>query len=105
MTQPNIQNPAGFAEKLGLLMQTTHELIEICREHELAPYSENGCMHYEPGGVKCSFQAAGQFDRPDEFLASLLDMIRVNFEPDPLGTFLLNSMSLCMRLSHRCRSG
>lgn len=40
---------------------------------------------------KSYHQVAGQFHRPEEFLESLVDMIRVTFQTKMLGTLLLNS--------------
>jgi hypothetical protein len=86
-----IKDHAGFLKKLMELNSTLYELFEICREEELAPYSEDGCCIYDEATGKCCFQVAGQFKRPGEFLDVLLDMIRVTYEPSPLGTLFLNS--------------
>jgi hypothetical protein len=64
--------------------------FELCREKELQQH-ENRCMRYDKESGKCAFQVAGQFDRPREFLEALIDIIRVIYDPNPLGTLLLNS--------------
>lgn len=87
----NITDPSGFLEKLQGVNEALYELFELCREEELAPYSDDGCMLYAEETGKCCFQVAGQFKRPGEFLDTLLDILRVTYEPSPLGTFYLNS--------------
>ncbi|WP_299181983.1 hypothetical protein [uncultured Neptuniibacter sp.] len=69
----------GFRELMGLL-----------KEHDF-PEVSNGVRHYYVDDGKLPFQEAQQFDRPDEFLQALLDVLRVQFEPWPIGTFFLNS--------------
>ena len=38
-----------------------------------------------------AFQLMQNNDRPHEYLQAILDFVRCNFEPNPLGTFFLNS--------------
>lgn len=66
------------------------ELMDLLKEHEF-PEVTNGVRHYYAEDGKLPFQEAQQFDRPDEFLQALMDMLKVQFEPWPLGTFFLNS--------------
>lgn len=87
----NIKNPARFNQKLQEVMQGLYELFELSREHELSPVGEDGVVRYDEAYGKTNFQVSGQFDRPSEFLQTLLDIVRVNFEPRVLGTFFLNS--------------
>ena len=54
----------------------------------LINYSPHSNLGKDPS---CDFQLTNQFARPEEFLQSLLDIIRVIFEPRPPGTFFLNS--------------
>lgn len=72
-------------------MNALYELFELSKEHPLAPETEDGVTVYIEEYGKTCFQVSGQFDRPSEYLQSLLDLIRVNFEPFPLGTLLLNA--------------
>lgn len=66
------------------------ELMELLKEYEF-PEVSNGVRHYYVDDGKLPFQEAQQFDRPDEFLQTLLDMLMVQFHPWPIGTFFLNS--------------
>lgn len=87
----NIKSPIKFQEKLQEVMEGIYELFELSKEHNLAPVSEDGVTRYMEEYGKTCFQVSGQFDRPSEYLQSLLDIIRVNYEPCVLGTFFLNS--------------
>ncbi len=72
-------------------MEGVYDLIELSKENNLDPVSEDGVVRYREESGKTCFQVSGQFDRPSEYLESLLDIIRVNYEPCVLGTFFLNS--------------
>lgn len=87
----NVKSPIRFQEKLQDIMEGIYELLELSKENDLAPVSEDGVTRYIGEDGKTCFQVSGQFDRPTEFLESLLDIIRVNYEPCVLGTFFLNS--------------
>lgn len=87
----NIKSPANFQEKLIEVMEGIYELFELSKEHHLEPVSEDGVTRYFEESGKTCFQVSGQFNRPSEYLESLLDIIRVNYEPCVLGTFFLNS--------------
>ena len=41
--------------------------------------------------IPATFQIMQNNDRPHEYLQAILDLVRCNFEPNPLGTFFLNS--------------
>lgn len=94
MNKKNINSPAQFEEKLQDVMKRFYELFELSKEYNLEPVSDNGTIVYSEDSGKCCFQVAGQFERPSEYLESLLDIVRVNFEPCQLGSFFLNS-NLC----------
>lgn len=79
----HIRNTKAFTEKLQTVMTALYDLFELAREDDPTPASD------EKG--KACFQVARQYERPSEFLQALLDLIRANFEPWVLGTFLLNS--------------
>lgn len=87
----NIKLPAKFQEKLIEVMEGIYELFELSKEHNFEPVSEDGVTRYIEEIGKTCFQASWQFNRPSEYLESLLDIIRVNYEPQVLGTFFLNS--------------
>jgi hypothetical protein len=91
VTKRNAIDPGKFKETLNALMMSTYLIFEIARDHELPPISEDGCRTYFEESGKTGFQVAGQFDRPEEFFQTLLDMIRVQFEPATYFTLLLNS--------------
>lgn len=88
----NIDAPAKFKDKLMDVMESIFELFELSKEFNLEPVSEHGVILYDEEDGKTGFQVSGgQFNRPTEYLLSLLDIIRVNYEPCVLGTFFLNS--------------
>lgn len=87
----NIKLPSEFQDKLIETMKVIYELFEISREHNLEPVSDDGVTVYLEEYGKTCFQVSGQFNRPSEYLESLLDLVRVNFEPCVLGTLFLNS--------------
>lgn len=87
----NIKLPSKYQEKLLEVMEGIYELFELSKENNLEPVSEDGVTRYFEQSGKTGFQVSGQFDRPSEYLESLLDIIRVNYEPFALGTFFLNS--------------
>ena len=41
--------------------------------------------------IPAAFQVMQNNDRSHEYLQTILDLVRCNFEPNPLGTFFLNS--------------
>jgi len=89
---PNIPAPRQFSETLSELTEVIFRLIELTKELDLKPIADNGYTQvYDEELGKCGFQASAQYERPSEFLQTLLDMIRVQFEPAFVGTFLLNS--------------
>ena len=75
----NLTQPLQFRSTLTNLHSNLWQLFELARENEYVT------------DYKTAFHASGQYDRPDEFLQCLLDMVRVMFEPYPLGTFFLNA--------------
>lgn len=87
----NVQKPDLFLANLTKVNEAFYQLLELCREEELAPVREDGCILYDDENSKACFQVAGQYRRPGEFLAALLDMLRVTYEPNFIGTFFLNA--------------
>lgn len=85
----NIKSPAQFSEKLSQLFANMYDLFELTREEEL-PSIIDGCKLYDDND-KYYFHVSSQYERPADFFVSFLDFIRVMFEPNPLGTFSLNS--------------
>ena len=91
ISKNNIKSPVKFQEKLQEVMDGIYELFELSKENNLVPVSKDGVTRYMVESGKTCFQVSGQFDRPTEYLESLLDIFRVNYEPCVLGTFFLNS--------------
>jgi hypothetical protein len=91
INNPNIKDPAFFQQNLQSIMQDCYQLFELAKESDLSPVSEDGVTRYFEESGKCGFQVAGQYERPSEFLQCLLDIIRVQYEPNPMGTLFLNS--------------
>lgn len=81
------QNPEAFLENLIAMNDAIFQIMELSREKD--------CEYPNPVfreiGLKNCYQVAGQFHRPEEFLESLVDMIRVTFQTKMFGTLLLNS--------------
>ncbi len=87
----NVNAHKLFRQKLMVVMQELHELFELSKEHDLDPVSADGVTRYLEEDGKTGFHVTNQFARPSEFLESLLDIIRVNFDPCAPGTFFLNA--------------
>lgn len=87
----NVKHPAVFLQKLIEANDALFQLLEACRESHLPGTGADGCLVNDEESEKHCFQVAGQFSRPGEFLAALLDMIRVTYEPTFFGSFFLNS--------------
>ena len=87
----NIKSSDKFRQKLLQVMDGIYDLMELSKEFNLEPTTEDGCIVYTEEDGKTCFQVSGQFDRPSEYLEALLDLVRVNFEPCAIGTFFLNS--------------
>ena len=78
-----------FAASLAQSLDALHRFVHAAREWTLPPVV-NGCERYPEGELPYSFQAAWQYQRPQEFQQSLLDFLRVCFEPEAPGSLLLN---------------
>lgn len=89
LTHGEIQDRAEFAASLTQSVDALHRFMHAAREWSL-PATIDGRSLYPEGDLPYSFQAASQYERPREFQQSLLDLLRVIFDPDPPGTFLLN---------------
>lgn len=86
----NLIEPVVFGEQLRKTFSAIYGLFEQTRENTLLA-EEDGVIRYSEEDGKCLFQVAGQFKRPGDFLQCILDMLRIMFEPNPPGTWLLNS--------------
>lgn len=82
----NINAPTEFAQSVGNTIANLYYLFEQTCEVELLPVDQRQGKDW-----KCLFEASGQFNRPNDFLQCLLDMLRIMFEPEPPGTFYLNA--------------
>lgn len=80
-----------FESALQQVFDSIENFMELTRESVHPMVTENGVQTYLEETGKLPFQVAEQFQRPNEYLRCLLDMIQANFEPDILGTFFLNS--------------
>lgn len=85
-----IDHPKEWAEALKSTVASLYEVFDLAAERPLPPVI-NGCRAYYEETGKTLFQVSDQFERPGEFLQVLLDMLRVLYEPNPLGTFHLNA--------------
>lgn len=84
----NVSNPTIFKAKLEEIIDSIYDLFELTREHEFNP-AIHGNKSFD--GMKTGNQVSDQFDRPTEFLQTLVDIIRVHYEPLTLGSFFLNA--------------
>lgn len=74
-------NPKVFVDALRKVVESLYEVFDLAAERPYDPDDDD----------KPLFGVSSQFDRPNEFLQTLLDMLRAFFEPDPPGTFFLNA--------------
>ena len=86
--QYNVKNPLLFSTKLQDILNGMYDFFESTFEKEY-PKETDGVVHIVD--KKICFQAADQYQRPHDFLQSLLDILRVIYEPEVLGTFFLNA--------------
>ncbi|NVK41566.1 MAG: hypothetical protein HWE39_10015 [Oceanospirillaceae bacterium] len=87
----NVFHPDQFNAALQQVLETIHSLMACSREQPLNPAGPTGDQSYSNDQDLSGFEACRQLERPSEYLSALLDIIRVNFEPNPLGTMFLNS--------------
>ena len=80
-----------FQKALQQVFDSIESFMELTRESEYPMVTEDGVQTYLEDTGKYPFQVADQFQRPNEYLRCLLDIVQANFEPDILGTFFLNS--------------
>ena len=85
-----VQDRAEFADSLAHMFAGMHRFIHAAREWTL-PATIDGNSLYNEGETPLAFQAAWQYERPQEFQQSLMDILRVVFDPNPPGTFMLNA--------------
>ena len=85
-----VQDRAEFADSLAHMFAGMHRFIHAAREWTL-PATIDGNSLYDEGTTPLTFQAAWQYERPQEFQQSLMDILRVVFDPNPPGTFMLNA--------------
>ncbi|MDG4597566.1 MAG: hypothetical protein P9F75_18085 [Candidatus Contendobacter sp.] len=76
-----LNNPNECVNALRKVVEGLYEVFDLAAERPYDPDDND----------KPLFGVSSQFDRPNEFLQTLLDMLRVFFEPDPPGTFFLNA--------------
>lgn len=86
----NVPDPEALGTQLDKTFDAIHGLIHILREKTLRSKS-SGCEIFDAKSGPCAFQVSSQYERPKEFLQTLLDLIRIMFEPNPPGTLELNS--------------
>ena len=76
-----LNNPKAFVVALREVVAGLYQVFDLAAERPYDPDDDD----------KPLFGVSSQFDRPNEFLQTLLDMLRVFFEPDPPGTVFLNA--------------
>ena len=76
-----LNNPKALVVALREVVAGLYQVFDLAAERPYDPDDDD----------KPLFGVSSQFDRPNEFLQTLLDMLRVFFEPDPPGTVFLNA--------------
>lgn len=76
-----LDNPQAFVDALRQVVAGLYQVFDLAAER---PFNRED-------NDKPLFGVSSQFDRPNEFFQTLLDMLRVFFEPDPPGTLFLNA--------------
>lgn len=85
----NSIEPAAFTEHLEKASSALWDLFELCREVDCRTKSSKNTHPVDPDFIT-PFHVANQYERPTEFLQTLLDILRATYEPVSLGTFFLN---------------
>ena len=65
------------------------DLFELCREVDCRVESSTNTQPLNPASIT-PFDVANQYERPTEFLQTVLDIFRATDEPAPIGTLFLN---------------
>jgi len=86
----NVQNPEQFFEAFETLIKDFRPIFDSAKEKDSHLIS-GGKRVAAKGDDKSGFHFSKQFERPHEYLQSLLDMIRVHYEPHFIGTYFLNA--------------
>lgn len=90
-TFENVKEPQTFQRKLRELVLQFYDFFEMAKEiDEYESDTKNESEKIQPYDHPC-YYSCRQYKRPAEFLQALLDIIRINFEPEILGDFFLNS--------------
>jgi hypothetical protein len=87
--ETNRIEPGAFAEKLQQATGALWDLLELCRERDCRVASPTNAHLVDPAYVS-PYDIANQYERPTDFLQTLLDLFRSIYEPASLGTFFLN---------------
>lgn len=87
----NVPDPKALSQMIGEFFVSNLGLIHMLREKTMHSHTEDGCQVFDEEFGPLAFQATMQYERPKEFLQTLLDLIRIIFEPHPPGTLLLNA--------------
>lgn len=87
----NVTDTSAFAQQFYKVMDSIYDLMELAQEDQPEAPDPNSGIFTLPVEAKIPFNVSGRYERPTEFLTSLLDIVRVNFEPNFFGTFLLNA--------------
>jgi len=88
--EANVEHTDAFFESLKGLMDGAHNLFNAAKEQP-ARHLINGEHQIVERGHETGFQASRQMERPQEFLQTLLDLLRAQYEPYPMGTMFLNA--------------
>lgn len=88
-SETNRIEPGAFAEKLQQATDALWDLLELCRERDCRVASPTNAYPVDPAYI-APYDIINQYERPTDFLQTLLDLFRSIYESAPIGTWFLN---------------
>jgi hypothetical protein len=88
--ETNIRDPKQFLESFDSMIEGFRKVFDAAKEKD-SYLIRDGEEAAADGDDKSGFHCSNQLNRPHEFLQSLLDMARVQYEPALIGTYFLNA--------------
>jgi hypothetical protein len=88
--ETNIRDPKQFLESFDSMIEGFRKVFDAAKEQD-SYLIRDGKEIASDGDYKSGFHCSNQLNRPHEFLQSILDMARVQYEPAFIGTYFLNA--------------
>ena len=97
-----IDDPVEWNEALLLIFTSFYHFYELSAEHPKTGSTLEDSSYFGDTGKYLS-ELSSQFERPDEFIQVLLDMLRMFLDPIPLGglTFSYNPQYIFQSIPDR----